>query len=299
MGHGKPWEKFTIFDVINILLLLMVLIVTLFPFYNSVILAFNNGTDTARGGVYFWPRSPTLENFDKMFSNPWIWPSFLTSIARTVLGTVFSLFVTSLFAYAACKPYLMFRRFYLAVLVIAMYFNGGLIVNFLLIRNVGLINSFLVYILPGTFNVFYAQVFISFFKGHPEALSESAKIDGANEFTIFSRIIFPISVPVFAAIGLFIAINHWNAWYDNMLYVQNENLQTLSYLFVKMILAQQYFESAAAAQAVGPEISLLAGVNTTSLQMAAMVICTAPIMVIYPFVQKYFVNGIMIGSLKG
>lgn len=294
----NAWEKYSAFDLLNTIILIIIALVMLFPFYNSVILSFNDGKDAVRGGIYFWPRKPTFENFAKVLRNDVIGQAAMVSIARTIIGTTLGLVVTSMFAYAASKPYLMYRRFYLILLVIAMYFHGGLIATFLLIRNAGLLNSFWVYVLPGAFNVFYAQVFISFFKGHPEELSESAKIDGANNFVIFTRIILPISIPVFAAIGLFVAINHWNSWYDNMLYVQNKELMTLSFMFVKMILAQQYLESAAS-QSSNPELSILAGVNTTSLQLAAMVVSTTPIMIVYPFLQKYFVKGVMIGSIKG
>ena len=174
----------------------------------------------------------------------------------------------------------------------------GIIPVFLAIRSYGLINNLLVYILSGVFNAFYAQMFISFFKGLPESLFESARIDGAREFTIYTRIVLPLSKPVLAAVGLFTAVFNWNAWYDNMLYVKNESLNTLSYLFVKMIKAQETMENMAASSGVA-DLANVSGVSSTTLQLATMVVAVLPIMCIYPFMQKYFATGMMIGSVKG
>ena len=148
------------------------------------------------------------------------------------------------------------------------------------------------------FNAFYAQIFISFFRGLPESLFESARIDGAREFKIYSRLVLPLSKPVLAAVGLFTAVFNWNAWYDNMLYVKTEGLNTLSFLFVKMIKAQETMENLAATSGV-TELANLSGVSSTSLQLATMMIAVLPIMLVYPFVQKYFATGMMIGSVKG
>jgi putative aldouronate transport system permease protein len=295
---SSPWMKTGIFDVINYLILTLISIATLFPFYNSVVLSFNNGKDALLGGIYFWPRVFSLDNYKHVLSNSTILNAYLVTISRTVLATVLCLFVTSLFGYAASKRYLKFRKLYMTIILISMYFHGGLIPSFLLIRNLGLYNNFLVYVIPAAFSAFYAQIFIAFFRGIPEALDESAKIDGANEWTIYFKIILPLSKPVLAAVGLFVAIGQWNAWYDNMLYVKKPELTTLSFQFVKMILAQQYLENLAET-AGGAEMERMKGLSSIALQLASMVIATVPIMIIYPFAQRYFVNGIMIGSVKG
>ena len=298
MNNRKSWQKFGLPDVMIYLILALLTFVMLFPFWNAVVLSFNDGKDAMMGGIYFWPRKFTLANYTQVFKNLSIWRTFGVSVARTALSTALSLLVTSMFAYAASKSYLKLRKFYMILLLIAMFFNGGIIPVFLAIRSYGLINNFLVYILPGVFNAFYAQIFISFFKGLPESLFESARIDGAREFTIYTRIVLPLSKPVLAAVGLFTAVFNWNAWYDNMLYVKNESLNTLSYLFVKMIKAQETMENMAASSGVA-DLANVSGVSSTTLQLATMVVAVLPIMCIYPFMQKYFATGMMNGSVKG
>ena len=294
----KPWQKFGAADILIYLLLAILIFIMAFPFWNAMILSFNDGKDAMMGGIYFWPRKFTLDNYSQAFQNSSIWKAFGISALRTLLATFLSLLVTSMFAYAASKPYLKFRRFYMLLLLIAMFFNGGIIPVFLTIRNLGLVNNFLVYILPGVFNAFYAQIFISFFKGLPESLFESARIDGGRELTIYFKLVLPLSKSVLAAVGLFTAVFNWNSWYDNMLYMKNEEMNTLSFLFVKMIKSQETLENLAADSGIA-DLANMGGVSSTSLQLATMMIAILPIMCVYPFVQKYFATGMMIGSVKG
>ena len=294
----KPWQKFGAADILIYLLLAILIFIMAFPFWNAMILSFNDGKDAMMGGIYFWPRKFTLDNYSQAFQNSSIWKAFGISALRTLLATFLSLLVTSMFAYAASKPYLKFRRFYMLLLLIAMFFNGGIIPVFLTIRNLGLVNNFLVYILPGVFNAFYAQIFISFFKGLPESLFESARIDGGRELTIYFKLVLPLSKSVLAAVGLFTAVFNWNSWYDNMLYMKNEEMNTLSFLFVKMIKPQEPLETLAADSGIA-DLANMGGVSSTSLQLATMMIAVLPIMCVYPFVQKYFATGMMIGSVKG
>lgn len=294
----KLWQKFGVFDVVIYILLAVITFSMLFPFWNAVVLSFNEGKDAQMGGIYFWPRKFTLANYEKVFTDPAIWRAFFVSVIRTILGTVTTLIVTPLFAYALSKPHLKFRKFYMGIMLVSMYFNGGMIPTYLVIKNLGLINNFWVYIITWMFNAFYATIFLSFFRGLPNSLFESAKIDGAGEWTIFFKLVIPLSKPVMAAVGLFVAVNHWNAWQDNLLYVKDEKLNTLSFLFVKMIKAQESLEGLAAQTGVG-ELSKLADVSSTTIQLATMMVAVIPIICVYPFVQKYFASGMMIGSIKG
>lgn len=295
----EPWRKFGLTDVIIYGVLAIIVFVTLFPFWNAVVLSFNEGKDAQLGGIYFWPRAFTLDNYKKVISDSVVWNAFAVSILRAALGVFSTIIVTALFAYAASKPHLMFRKAYMALVLISMYFSGGLIPTYLVIKSLGLLNNFLVYIVVWMFNAFYALVFLSFFKGIPPALMESAKIDGAGEWKIFFRIIIPLSKPVIAAVSLFVAVNHWNSWYDNMLYVKKPALNTLSFLFVKMIQAQQALENFASTSGVN-DISITSGsVSSTTLSLATMMVAIVPIMFVYPFAQKYFTSGIMVGSVKG
>ena len=180
--------------------------------------------------------------------------------------------------------------------------SGGLIPTFLLIRSIGLYDNFMVYIFTNAFSMFNCLVFITYFRGIPNEVEESAKIDGANDLIIFLKIIAPISKPVFACISLFVAVGQWNDYFDCMIYTRNESLTVLSFLFAKMLLAQQYLESMVLEMSdltVEEIIAIRGPVSTLTLQMATMVVTIVPIIMIYPFLQRYFVKGIMIGSVKG
>jgi len=295
---AKPIDR-----AITLLIYLLIILFTLFvlyPFYWCIVLSFNNGLDAQKGGIYFWPRQFTMENYLFVFSTPDILLAGGISILRTAVGTVLGVFVTSIFAYAVSKRHLKFRRTYMTLGLITMYFSGGLIPSVLVIRMLGLYNSFLVYIIPSLFAMFNAIVFMAFFQALPQSLEESAKIDGANDFFIFRRIVVPLSTPVFATIALFLAVGHWNAWFDNLLYVREKSLQTLSYYLTKMINAQRFVDDMVTKmnRAMGAG-SAVTGMTSTALMLATMVVTAFPIMVLYPFLQKHFAKGVLIGSIKG
>jgi len=185
-------------------------------------------------------------------------------------------------------------------MLITMFFGGGLIPYILVIRSLGLYNNFLVYIIPNLFSVWYCILFMSFFRALPDSLEESAKIDGANDFYIFIRIILPLSKPVLATIALFVGVGHWNSWFDNMLFAsQDDQLQTLSFVLQKMINNQKFLDEILRTKNLGVGAQTVSGMTSTSLRLATMVVTAFPIMVLYPFLQKYFVTGVMIGSIKG
>jgi len=289
-----------IFDVINYALISVFTLAVFYPFYYCVMLSFNDGKDATQGGIYFWPRIFTLENYNSVFKEPLMLTAARNSILRTVLGVVAGVLLTAMFSYAVSRPKLRFQKFYMTIGVITMYFGGGLIPFYLQIRNLGLLNNFFVYIWPNVFTMFNALILLTFFKGLPIALEESAKMDGANDFIIFFRIIFPLSMPVIATIALFIGVRQWNSWFDTMLYTRTDELETLSHLMVKMINTAHYYEEAVANIATGSHAAArMRGITANALQLATMVITAFPIIVVYPFLQKYFVKGVMIGSLKG
>jgi putative aldouronate transport system permease protein len=286
------------FVATNYVLILVFTILVVYPFLWCVILSFNDGKDAQRGGIYLWPRVFTLDNYRYVFSNADVLIAARTSILRTAAGTVGSIFVTSIFAYAASKKDLVFRRAYMLLGLVTMYFGGGLIPYVLVIRMLGLYNNFLVYVIPNLFAMFNALVFVAFFQTIPASLEESAKLDGANDFLIFLRIIVPVSKPVFATIALFVAVGQWNSWFDNMLFVREKELQTLSYFLTKMVSAQRFVDEVMTKFQTGVGRSA-AGMTSTSLMLATMVVTAFPIIVLYPFLQKHFAKGVMIGSIKG
>lgn len=288
-----------LFDVLNHMFLGLFALVVTYPFYFCVMLAFNEGKDTELGGVYFLPRKFTLGNFSAILQHPQFWVAARNSVLRTVIGVVVSVFFTAMFGYVMSKRELVFRRFFLAMAVITMYFNGGLIPYFLLIKNLGLYDSFLVYIIPGMLGIFNSILFLSFFKTIPVSLEESALIDGANEFQIFLRVVLPVSAPVLATIALFNGVASWNSWFDANLLTKSDSLATLPLIMVKVLQTQQYMQdppNEAARQALQ---QLRQHSTPMSVQLAIVCLTSFPIVVMYPLLQKYFVKGIMIGSIKG
>ena len=281
-------------------------ITVLYPFINALAISFNEAGDTMRGGIYFWPRVPTLESYKGVFTNPRIWNAYFITISRTVVGTLSALFVTSLIAFGLSNKKLVGRRFYSLFCIIPMYFGGGLIPWYMLIRNLNLMNSFWVYIIPNLVGLFNIILMRTFFQEIPDALRESAQIDGANYVTIFFKIILPVSTPIIATIALFIGVFHWNSWFDATIFVMRDDLKPMQNILLRIINEAAYAErmaamsggAAGAAQFVG-----LVGrgrpVNVRSLTMATMFVTIFPVLIIYPFLQRFFVKGIMIGSIKG
>lgn len=289
-----------IFSVCNYVFISLFTVFTVYPFYFCVMLSFNDGKDAARGGIYFWPRAFSLENYSKVFSDPTVLLAAKNTVLRTFLGTVLAVFITAIFAYVISRPNLRLKKLYITLGMITMYFSGGLIPYYLMLRSLGLFNNFLVYIIPNLFGIFNAIIMMSFFRTIPASLEESAKIDGANEFVIFIRIMIPVSTPVLATIALFVGVGQWNSWFDTAMFARDEKLETLSHLLVKMVNTVRYYEQVGDTVKVSANaMSQQRGMTSNALQLATMVVTAFPIIVAYPFLQKYFVKGIMVGSLKG
>ncbi|MCV4233017.1 carbohydrate ABC transporter permease [Virgibacillus sp. LDC1] len=273
--------------------------IALYPFWNAAVISFNSGTDTMQGGITFWPREFTLENYRVVFKDERLIDGFVISVLRTVTGTFLSIAATAIFAYGISKRELMGRNFYMVTCIVTMYFSGGLIPNYLLIRELGLMNSFWVMVVPGIISVWNMIIFRTFFKGIPPGLEESAHIDGSSNWGVFFRIVLPLSGPVIATLSLFTAVYHWNDWFAPSIYISNTDLlpiQTkLQQILNANIMMEQMQNMDAAAQG---RMSAMKAVTTKSLSMATMMVATVPILCVYPFVQKYFVKGVLIGSLK-
>ena len=287
-----------VLGVLNIVIVTILILVLLYPFYYCVVLAFNDGKDAMEPGIYFFPRKFSLDSFKEAFSATGLLHAAFISVARTVIGTASLVLVTSSFAYAISKNYLRFNKFYFTFMIIPMFFSGGIVSSYILIRNyLHLYNNFLIYVLPGMFNIFYALIFLASFRDLPASLEESAMLDGANHITIFSRLILPVSKPVIAAICVFTAVGHWNSWQDTMIFTNKGDLSTLSYKFAEVASQVSYIQKLAETSGEGGKIQF--GITPMSIQLAAMIISVAPVMVVYPFFQKYFVRGVMIGAIKG
>ena len=286
-----------VFDFFIYLFLLIVLFVTLYPIYYVLIISLNDATDSTFGGIYFFPRVPTISNYIYFFRQGQWLQAFWVSVLRTISSAVLVILYTCLFAYALSFKNLLGRKIYMSILIFSMYFSGGIIPTYVLYRFLGLLNSFAVYVIPGMISAFFVIIAISFFQAIPIEMIESARIDGSNELTIFAKIILPVSTPIIATIGLFSAVGNWNSWIDSAFFVQKSELRTLSYRLIEVINSTQR-PSDLVAEAAGSR--MLMGVQTTqSVTMTAMIISVFPIMCVYPFLQKYFVKGITIGSVKG
>ncbi|MGG1636817.1 carbohydrate ABC transporter permease [Paenibacillus sp. FSL K6-3182] len=274
-------------------------IVMFYPFWNSLVISFNEGRDTALGGVTIWPRAFTLENYNVVFKDTRLLNSFWISVMRTVIGTILSVFVTSLLAYGMSKRDLQLRNYYMIFFIVTMFFSGGLIPTFLLVRNLGLMNTFWVMIIPGLISVYHMIIFRTFFSALPDGLEESAKIDGCSNYGIFFRIVVPISGPIIATIGLFTAVGHWNDWFTGAIYISKDELLPIQTL-LRQIMNSNIMTEMSSGNAIAMEhINRNRSITTKSLLMATMMVATIPIILTYPFLQKYFVKGVLIGSIKG
>ena len=285
-----------IFEVIVLIIMAVVSFVTLYPIWYTVVLSFNDGNDAMLGGIYWWPRIFTLDNYVAVFRNPGIMRSFVVTITRTLIGTVTSVFFTAMVAYALSKKDLVFRKIYFGMGIVTMFFGGGLIPYFLLLKSLNLLDNFWVYIIPALFGFYNCLIFIAFFNELPAEVEESAKIDGANDLYIFLKIVLPMSKPVLATIALFAGVYHWNDYFSGVIYIQRrsdlEPIQTFLYRVVSESASNSMMRQ------------LPAGVTTSqvtqqSVRLATMIVTTLPIVCVYPFLQKYFVKGIMIGAVKG
>lgn len=286
-----------IFNVLNILIMTVIAIVTLYPFLNVIAISFNDSIDTVRGGITIFPRQFTLDNYKQIFSYGSLISPIIVSILRTAIGTALGLIGTAILAFVLSRKDFIFRKPLGILFIITMYVSGGMIPDYMLIRSLGLFNDFWVYIVPGLIGVFNVFVLKSYMDSLPIELQESGKMDGANDWIIFIKIILPLCIPVLATIGLFIAVGQWNSWFDTYLYCSSDKgLSTLQYELQK-ILSNSQISSAESIKGMSSEV-IASMVSPESIRMAMTVVATVPIVCVYPFVQKYFVKGLTLGAVK-
>jgi len=288
-----------VFPVVNTLLLILLMFVTLYPVLNTVAYSFNDGTDALRGNIGLWPRVWSLSSYKSILSDHAVFQAAWISASKTVIITLLNLFWTSMLAYTLSRREYVLRKFITTVMILTMYVNAGLIPNYLLIsKTLHLSKSYWVYIVPTMFSCFNMIVLRTYISGLPEALVESARIDGAGDIRIFWQIIFPLCKPVLATVALFVAVGSWNSWFDTHLYCGGQKeLHSLQYL-LKMKLATTQ-ASANAAKTSAEALKNTTQTTPVTIRCAITVISTVPILIVYPFLQRYFVTGMVLGSVKG
>ncbi|MDR2745858.1 MAG: carbohydrate ABC transporter permease [Treponema sp.] len=288
-----------IFTTVNTVIMTLIVICTLYPFWNTIVVSLNQAIDTLRGGLTFWPRKFSMQNYRIVFATGTIYNAFFISVGRTIINTVVNVFFTSMIAFALSRREFVLRKPFTMILILAMYVNAGLIPNYFLMRSLHLTNSFLVYIVPGIVNAFNFVVIRTYMRTLPESIIESARIDGCGDFWIFIRIILPLCLPVLATIALFVAVESWNAWFDTLIYNSGEpRLHSLQYKLMEYIQSSQSQAKSAGDVASMSMQSTQGMVTPASIRAAVTVIAALPIMLVYPFMQRYFVVGLNVGSVK-
>lgn len=289
----KTAEDYAV-NVICIVFGVLLALACIYPIYYTLINSLNEGTDAAKGGIYLWPRVFSLKNYEVVFRDNDLPLSFLLTVVRTLLGTVLALVYTTAVSYALSRRELIGRKYYLMTGMVTMYVSGGVIPTYMLYRSLGLVNSFWVYILPSMYSFGNAILMLNFFKKLPDSLIESAKIDGAQEFTILFKVILPLSKPLLATIALFVGVGHWNDWFAPAYFVTNKKLMTMPATLMRLLSENT------ALQKMKEVNSAVSGVTATleTVRYATLIVSIAPITILYPFLQKYFIQGMMVGALK-
>lgn len=288
-----------IFYSLNTLFMLSVIIVMLYPFWYTVAVSFNDSQDTLRGGITLYPRVFSMYNYETVFKNELLIIASINSVLRTVLSSVLGVFTGALAGYVLARPEFFLRKFATRYFVVTMYISAGLIPGYFLIKNLHLTNNFLVYILPGLVSVFNIIVIRSYMQSLPPSLSEAAFIDGAGHFRCFIQIVLPCCKPILATIALWCAVGAWNSWFDTFIYCSSEDrLTALQYEMMKL-LASAMNSASEKKDFYNTSDKVYNAVTPASMRAAVTVVASVPILVVYPFLQKYFVSGVMIGSVKG
>lgn len=283
-------------DVAIIAFMVLFMLICIYPFWYVVIGSLSDGADYMRGGVYLWPRLLSWQNYQVTLVDSRLWIGFRVTIARTFICTITHILFTAMVAYAMSRRDLPFRTAIYWINMFTMFFGGGLIPFYILLKQLKLINTFWVYVVPGLYSVYNMIVCSNYFHSIPEELHESATIDGASEFRIFSTLYLPLSTPVLATIALWVGVGHWNAFFDSMVYTTSRELQTLQLYLYKMIKTSEFVSTA---DMGGLPSDIQTNITATTVRYATIVVSTIPILCLYPFLQKFLTKGIMLGSLKG
>jgi len=289
-------QKFTIGDFIIYLLLGLLSASIVFAFIHLFNMSLSP-TGMTGGKLMLIPRNITWDNYLKVIKNKYIWLGYKNTLIRTLIGTSVQLIFTALGAYVLSKKYFPHRSFWTLLIVFTMFFSGGLIPTYLVVKKLGLIDTYASMIIPGLVSAYNLTIMRNYFQSLPEEIEESCMIDGAGRFRIFWQFILPLSTPILATIALWLAVGHWNAWFDVLIYITDDKKFTLQIILRRIIItgSKEILDADASSHSVADE----AMVSSEGLKAASIYVATLPILCVYPFLQRYFVKGIMVGSLKG
>jgi ABC-type glycerol-3-phosphate transport system permease component len=287
-----------IFYIVSMFFVWLFTLLCIYPIWYVLVGSMSSGVHAHY--AYFWPKGFSLTTYEQLFSRNDIWLAFVISIARTVVGTSLCVFFTSLLAYLVTQKSMYFRKAIYRYFIITMYINGGMIPWYITMKTFGLVNNFLVYVVPGIISVFNLILTKTFIESLPQSLEESAQLDGAGFFTIFIKIIMPLIKPILATVAVFTAVGQWNTWLDNYILVNRKTLTTLQLILYNYLnQAQQLANQMRGNGGGGGGAAIHYSVSADSVRMTMVIVTVIPIMLVYPFVQKYFTKGILLGSVKG
>lgn len=291
----ERFSKVSAFDVILLVVLGAMALITLYPFYQVLIISVSNTVAYAQHPMYILPYAFDLTGYQTIFNDPSFYSALGVTIFVTVVGTTVNMVLSVSGAYVLSRKTLVGRNFFLGLILFTMLFNGGVIPTYLVVMDLGLVNNIWVMILPAAISTYYLIIMKNYFVSLPPSLLEAAKLDGANELTILVRIIIPISMPFMATFFLFYAVERWNEWYQAYLYINQTAIEPLQIYLRNVLISMSNNLSSIARQMMQTHTQK---VSSQAIQMATIVVTTVPILCVYPFVQKHFVKGVMIGGIK-
>ncbi len=294
--HSYYAQRNTFFDYLNIVFQIGLSLTIMLPFIHLFVISISSSATAIKPGLHLWPDEVQWINYQRVLQSHFIWIGYRNTIIRTIIGTTVQLFMTSMAAFVLSKGCFPHRTFWTLMIIFTMYFSGGTIPHYLLMKELNLFDTYAALILPGLVGTYNMVLVRNYMQAIPQDLEDACMIDGAGHFTTFVRIILPVSMPILATVALWLAVGHWNAWFDCLLYMRSNNKVVLQVVLRRIILegTQEMIDSSPSALS---EVNVQP--STDGLKAATVYVATIPILCVYPFVQKYFVKGIMVGSLKG
>ncbi|MCM3749785.1 carbohydrate ABC transporter permease [Paenibacillus pasadenensis] len=281
-------------DAVLYAVMAMVMVVTLYPFWTQVVISLD-GSGAAGAGLILWPEQITMESYKLAFKFSELWTGYGNTLLRTLIGVVLSVFFTALTAYPLAKKDLPYNKVFTGFILFTMLFAGGMIPSYLVIKELNMLNTVWALVIPGMLGAFNVLIMRNFFRGIPDEIEESARVDGAGYTRIFFQIVLPLSKPVLATIALWVGVGHWNAWFDAMIYISDPDKQVLQIVLRKIVIQNDMSDISNVMNSIGKSTAF----SGRQLQATVIMFSIIPMLIVYPFIQKYFVKGVMIGAVKG